>query len=111
MPPLGVFEVALLVRGRAGERAFDVSEKKRLREIPRYGGSIDRQERSLGARAAEVQGAGDQFLARAAFANDQDRGRGERLQFADVLQNFRHRPAGADQARNAPALGLDLGDE
>ena len=60
--------------GRAGERAVGVAEQFALDEVGIEGGDVDRQERPIAAGAVAMDGAGDQFLAGAAFAGDEHAG-------------------------------------
>ena len=58
--------------GGAGEGAFLVAEQDRFDQVFRDGAAIDGDEGPAGAGRGALNGAGDQFLARAAFAFDQD---------------------------------------
>ena len=58
-----------------GEGALLVAEQLALQQGLRDGGAVDGQERPGGAAAVLVEGAGDQFLARAALAGDAARSR------------------------------------
>ena len=56
----------------AGGDAFFDAKKLGLHQVVRQCRAVDRDEGILGARAVEVQRFGDEFLARAAFALNQD---------------------------------------
>ena len=71
---VGRLELADLALGGAGERPVLVAEQLAGQQASRQGGAVQADERPLAARAGEVDGAGDQLLAHAAFAADQDRG-------------------------------------
>src|SRR5439155_23976196 len=60
-------------RVRAGKGALLVPEQLALENPLGERGAVDREIRTVGAAAALVQRAGDQLLARAAFAGDEDR--------------------------------------
>ena len=62
------------VAGRAGERALLVAKQFRLDQVLRQGRAVDLDERALRPAAAHVNGVGDQFLADAVLAVDQDIG-------------------------------------
>ena len=81
----------------AGEGAFFVAEQFAFEQVFGDGGAVDGEERGLGAMAVMIDGAGDEFLAGAAFAGD-ERG-GVRLRdLADELEDLLHRLAAADDA-------------
>ena len=65
-------EQAGLAHDRAGERALLVAEQLALQQAFRHGGAVDGDEGLRGARARGVDGPGDQLLAGAAFALDED---------------------------------------
>jgi hypothetical protein len=56
----------------AGERAALVAEQLALQQVLGYGAAVDGNEPRLAARAALVDGACHQFLARTRLAGDQD---------------------------------------
>ena len=58
---------------RAREGALDMPEELALEQRLAQGVAVDRHERPVLAQAVVVDGAGDQLLARAAFAGDQHR--------------------------------------
>ena len=68
------FEQARLVAVRAGEAAAHVAEQLGLEQRVGQAGAVDRDERSDGAEAALVNQAGDDFLADAGLAGDEDLG-------------------------------------
>ena len=103
---VGHFEQADAVLVGAGERAFAMAEQLAFDERLGQGAAVDRDERLVGPRALVVNGAGDQFLAGAGFAEDQH-GRVRRRDFGDQRANAFHagrccRPAAAC-LRCAPA--------
>ena len=57
---------------RTGESAFDVAEQLVFQNGRREPGAVQRDQPVLAALAVVVDRAGDQFFARAAFAQDQD---------------------------------------
>ena len=94
---VGQRELALLGRGRAGERAADVAEQLRLEQRLGNRRAVDLDERHVALRAAVVDGARDQLLARAGLAGDEDGalGLGHQLGAPDDLL---HGPAAPDDA-------------
>ena len=62
----------------------------------------------LGARAAAVDCPGDELLAGAAFAGDQDIGSGEVVKPGDLRQDGAHEAAATDQSRDPPAVHVLL---
>ena len=93
--PIGFLEQTLLIIDRAGERAAAMAKKLGLEQILRQGAAIDRNKRGKLAAAVEMQGASDQFLARAALAEDQDRAIRIGYPF-DQLEYLLHRGGAAD---------------
>src|ERR1700676_1975255 len=69
---VGSLEEALAIFVGPGESAFHVTEELGLEKGLRKSAAIDGDERSLGARAVFVNGAGNEFLTGAAFAGDED---------------------------------------
>src|SRR6185312_3200910 len=106
---VGEFETAFALGEYAGERSFFVAEKFAFNKVFRHGGAIHANERRAGARAFEIERAGDQFLAGAAFAMDQNRGVRAR-DFADELADVFHRGAVPEQFVGA-AFRLLLAEE
>ena len=70
---VGLFEFANLALRRAGECALFVAEELAGEKAARECRAVKANERSFFAWTAEVDGAGDQLLADAAFAANQDR--------------------------------------
>ena len=68
------FNQALLAVRGTGEGAFFIAEQFRFEQRFRQTGAIHGDERPLGARTGLVNHAGDEFLARAGFAQQHDRG-------------------------------------
>ena len=69
---VGLLELAQAPRNGAGERALFVAEKLGFDQLAGHGGAIQGDEGPVAARAALVQGAGDQLLPGAGFAQDAD---------------------------------------
>ena len=94
---VGHFEQALLGRDGGGKRAFYVAKKRGLEQLRRHGAGVDGHERLVVARGVGVDGLGNDLLARAALALNQNR-----------------RPAGRDlrheveDAQHALALAHDV---
>ena len=78
---IGKFKAADFLRERAGESAAFVAKQFRFQKAGRNGSAIDFDESALAARAQIVNGAGDEFLAGAGFAEDQHGGARRRGQF------------------------------
>ena len=68
---VGRFQQADAVLGGAAECPLSVAEQFRFQQRVRDGRGIDRNERLAGPGAEQMDGAGHQFLAAAAFAGDQ----------------------------------------
>ena len=83
---VGQLELADALLDRAGERALFVAEQRALDQLARNRRDVDGDERRLGVRRLAMQQAGEQFLAGAAFAEDQHR-RGE---LRDLVHRFEH---------------------
>ena len=66
-----------------------MAEELRFNEVFRDGCAIDGHERALGAQGVLGDATGDEFLARAAFASDEDR-RVAGSDLADGLEDFLH---------------------
>jgi len=65
---IGQFETADFLCYGTGEGAFFVAEKLAFQQIQRNGGAIQLYKRTSAARADVVNGARNQFLARACFS-------------------------------------------
>ena len=87
------------MRARAGERPALVAEELALEDGLGQGAAVDGHERLVGARALRVDGAGDELLARAALADDEDRGR-RRRDVRDRLVDREHRRRRPDDLRD-----------
>src|SRR4030095_4856477 len=72
-PALSELEPPELFLKRAGEGAALMTEQLRLDQGLRDGGRVDGHERPLPPGPLAVDGTGDQLLARAALARDEDR--------------------------------------
>ena len=90
-----------------GEGALLVAEQFALQQRLRDGGAVDGQERLVGPLAVVIEGAGHQFLARAAFAQDQHVDV-LRRDPADGLAHLLHDRTAADDAVGA-VLGRQHG--
>ena len=89
VPPVALLELADALRQRAGEGAFFVAEEFAFEQVFGDRRAVDGDERLVHAGAVLENGAGDEFLAGAAFAGDQD-GRAGRRDLADELVNLLH---------------------
>ena len=97
-------EAARLARGGAGERALLVAEQLRLEQRLGNRRAVDRDERSVGARAQRVQRAREQLLAGAALAFE-EHGRVGRRRAMQLLRHLPQLRILADDARRAAPLG------
>src|SRR5439155_2325603 len=94
---MALLEFSNALRGRAGKGTSLVAEKLAFQQVFRNGRTIDCQKGSLTAAAMMVNGAGHQFLARAALSRDQRGGVAGR-ELTDQLENALHRVAASDDA-------------
>jgi hypothetical protein len=69
---VGLLELAEVAGSGAGEAAFFVAEQFAFDQLGGHGGAVQGDERPAFARAALMQGARDQLLAGAGFAQDAD---------------------------------------
>jgi len=76
--PGGELEHPGALRDRAGEGPALMAEHLGFEQLGGDRAAVDRDERTIGPRAGRMDGAGDELLARAALARDQDRGVGDR---------------------------------
>ena len=97
---VGHFKQADAMLVGAGEGASAMAEQFALDEVLRQGAAIDGDERHVGPRALVVDGAGDQLLAGAGFAEDQH-GRIGGSDLGDELPNALHGAVCADQLGRA----------
>ena len=88
-------EDAGLVAVRPGERPLAMAEELVLEEIIRDSRTVDGDEAGVGVPGLPVDGAGNHFLAGAAFADEQYRGAGRR-DFTDHVHEPLHGEAFAD---------------
>ena len=86
---VGQFEFSGLAGGRAGEGALFVAEEFAFQKIFGDRGAVDFDEGPGGAAGALVDACGDQILAHAAFAAEQNRGM-RRRDALDQGQHFLH---------------------
>ena len=100
---IGDFEEALFRGHRAGERALHVAEELRLQQVHGNRAGVDGHERLVRARGRGVNRLGDEFLACAAFAVNQD-GRARRRHLADQVEHREHLVALADNVGEVVAL-------
>jgi hypothetical protein len=94
---VALLELADALRGGAGERAAFVAEQFAFEQLLRDGRAIDGEERLGVAFAVMIDGAGDEFLTRAAFAGDERGGIGSG-DLADEFEDLLHRFAATDDA-------------
>ncbi len=73
---VGVLEPPFALAVGAGEGAPDVAEELAFEDVLAQSGTVQGDERLVAARAVVVDRLGDEFLAGAALAGDQDGGRG-----------------------------------
>ena len=104
---VGEVEHPLLRVDRAGERALDVAEQRRLEQIRRQVAGVDGDERALRARRVRVDRARHQLLAGAALALDQDR-RAARRRLDDQVEHLPHPRAAADDVGELVVALLDV---
>src|SRR5690606_12585375 len=88
----------------AGEAALFMAEQLGFEQILAEGGAVDGEERFVAAIGRLVDRPGDEFLAGAALAADEDRGAGAG-DALDLLADAAHRLAAADQRTRR--VGLD----
>src|SRR5258708_5960253 len=90
-----LLELADLLLGGPGERAFLVAEELRLDQLLRDGGAIDLDESVAAAQAVAVDGAPDELLAGAALSEQEHRC-GRRRRALDRVPDLAERGAVAD---------------
>lgn len=100
---VSVVEEAVLVGDSAGEGALTMAEEFGFEEVFGEGGAIDGDEGGVVAAGIVVEGSGDEFLAGAAFAEDEDGGVGIGDAF-DHAEDVLHALAGADDLGEAVFL-------
>ena len=88
----------------AGERAFLVAEQFAFQQMLAEGGAVDGQHRPIAAGGGGMDGAGDDFLARAAFAADHDGGAAASHQL-DLAFHLGHDRAGSHERARSGGLG------
>ena len=98
MPVLGDFEQPLLVRVGAGERAAHVAEELGLEQRLGQRAAVERRRTADRGAASGSGSPGDQLLAGARLAGQQDRAGGPRDRL-DQLEHGEHRVAAADDVR------------
>src|SRR4030042_5065434 len=107
-PPVGRLEEPIFLAHRPGESALDMAKQVALEKVGREAPAVDDDEGKMTAVAVLMDGPGDQLLARAALALDQDRGAGRGRRPAQV-EDFLHRLALADEVvKPVPAAELVL---
>ena len=102
-PAVGLLELADALPLGPGEGALFVAEQLAFQQVLRDGGAVDGQEGLIGTAAVLVQGAGDQLLARPAFAQDEHVDILRRHP-ADGLAHLLHHGAAADDAVSSVVL-------
>ena len=90
VPGVGELETAGLGLRRAGEGALLVAEELAFNERRGQGGAVYRDERPVAPRAVRVERAGEQFLAGAGLAEEQD----GRVRVGDLPDLLQSRPEG-----------------
>jgi len=100
---IGHFEAPLARRYGTGEGTALVAEQLRLQHAFGKGGTVDLDERGIGATAVVVDEAGDEFLAGAAFPLDQDAGV-RRCNLFRQVEYFLHGRGFADHMRRGVAF-------
>ena len=100
---VGVFELAHAVRRGVGEGPFDVAEQLALQNVLAQGGTVQGHEGLVLPRAVLVDGLGDELLAGAGLALDEQRGVGGGDAF-QPLDDVAHLAAVADHAFEAEFL-------
>ena len=98
-----LFEASGAAGDGTGERAFFVAEEFAFQQIFRNGTAVDGDHFLLPPRAVFVHRLGDEFLAGAAFAGDQNR-RVRAGDAADEFENFLQRAGNADHFHPAVVL-------
>ena len=93
--PVGPLEAAALAGQRAGEGALLVPEQLAVEKRVGDGAAVDRDERPVTARRAEVDGVGDDVLADPGLAGQQHRALGGR-DVADLVHHLAQTEVGAD---------------
>ena len=109
VPPLATSNSPLRLVVGAGEGPLAVAEELALDEVLGQGPAVDRDEGVAGPLALVVEVPGDQLLAGAGLAQDQDPGVGRR-DHLDLAADRLHRRGVADQQRR-PLDGLEPGLE
>ena len=97
MPPTRRAEHAGLIGNRAREAAAAMAEQLAVGQLARSAGAVVGQEHTAAPRRAGVNGAGDEILAGAAFAGDENR-EVVALHALNLLGDTLHGGAGADEA-------------
>ena len=100
MPPLAAWNRSFLVRDRAGEAAFLVTEEFALHQFGWNRAAVHRNERRVGARSLLVNQSRREFLTAAGLAADVDR-RLTARELLDLIAQALHRarPPGEPNAR------------
>jgi hypothetical protein len=94
---VGLLETPLALGYGAGEGALLVTEKLRLQQVVWKGGAVQPDEGTARARGVVVDGVGDQLLAGAGLAADEDGGV-PLCDLADLLEDEPHGVGAADDA-------------
>ena len=100
---LRLLEQAVLVAVRARERAAAIAEQLRLDQVLRNRGAVDLDEGALRAPAVVVQRVGDELLAGAVLALDEDVGLGVG-HGGHQIEQLAHLPAAADDVVELVAI-------
>ena len=102
-PAVGLLEAPFAAGDRAGEGAALVPEQLALEERLGQRRAVQAHERTLGARAGQVDRLGDELLAGAALAADQDRG-ARRPDLRDQREHLLHLRVVGDDVTERVAL-------
>ena len=107
---VGGLEIADLVAHRPGEGAAAIAEQFRLDQRVGHRAAIDGHKRLVARDAVVMDRPGEQFLARAAFADDHHVAL-DRRQLSDHVEQLGDRLRVADQIVKRALLGQLLGDD
>ena len=100
---VGHFKEAFLGGDGRGEGALDVAEERGLEQLRRHGAGVDGDEGLVAAGRVGVDGLGDELLAGAAFALDENGGAAGR-DLGNEIEDLEHDLAFADDVGEVVAL-------
>jgi len=101
---VGQLETSRFGHHRPGESPLFIAEQLAFHEVFRNGRTVDLDEGVAFPRAVDVDGVGDEFLARSRLTGDENGGRRRGHPF-DGLEDLLHRLAGADDAVAVDVVG------